>query len=247
MPEKIEGIILNEQSYSETSKILYLLTKEYGYISVLAKGAKQMKSSLRSVTTKFTYGYFQINYKKDKLSNLISCDVINPLKNIQKDLMKISYASYVLDLTKQVMKQTQNSKVFSLLIMTLLKMEEGFDPSVLTSILELKYLDFLGVMPILDSCSLCGTKVGIITLNASLGGYICKNCYHNEPIYSKKTIQLLRMFYYVDISKIATLEVNEKVQKELNTFLEEYYEKYTGLYLKSKNFLKNIHRLQIKN
>ena len=245
MSDKIEGIVLNERSYSETSKIIYLLTKEYGYISVLAKGAKQIKSSLRSVSTKFTYGYFQINYKKEKLSNLISCDIINPFKNIQKDLMKISYASYLLDLTEQVMKQTQNNNVFSLLIMTLSKMEEGFHPGILTSILELKYLSFLGVMPILDSCSLCGTKVGIITLNASRGGYICNKCHTNEPIYSKKTIQLLRMFYYVDISKISTLEVNEKVGKELNMFLEEYYEKYTGLYLKSKNFLKNINRLKV--
>ena len=247
MPEVIEGIVLKERAYSETSKIIYLLTKEYGYISVLAKGARQIKSNLRSVTTKFTYGYFQVHYKKDKLSTLVSCDVINPFKNIQRDLMKISYASYLLDLTEQVLKQTKNNTIFSLLIMTLSKMEEDFNPGILTSILELKYLDFLGVMPILDSCSLCGTKVGIITLNASRGGYICKNCHTNEPIYSKKAIQLLRMFYYVDISKISTLEVNEKVGKELNTFLEEYYEKYTGLYLKSKNFLKSINRLKIGN
>ena len=56
MPEVIEGIVLKERAYSETSKIIYLLTKEYGYISVLAKGARQIKSNLRSVTTKFTYG-----------------------------------------------------------------------------------------------------------------------------------------------------------------------------------------------
>ena len=31
-----------------------------------------------------------------------------------------------------------------------------------------------------------------------------------------------------------------KMNLEINKFLDEYYDKYTGLYLKSKDFLKNI-------
>ena len=73
MIEKVEGIVLNERDYSETSKIIYVLTKEYGYISILAKGAKQMKSPLRSVTRKLTYGTFHIYYKPEKLVMLLFC------------------------------------------------------------------------------------------------------------------------------------------------------------------------------
>ena len=48
------------------------------------------------------------------------------------------------------------------------------------------------------------------------------------------------MFYYVDISKIKELNILDKNKYEINKFLEGYYEKYTGLYLKSKDFLKSI-------
>ena len=62
MIEKVEGIVLNEKSYGEKSKIINVLTKEYGLIGLMAKGAKAIKSPLCSVTGKLTYGYFYIIY-----------------------------------------------------------------------------------------------------------------------------------------------------------------------------------------
>ena len=114
---------------------------------------------------------------------------------------------------------------------------------VITNILELKYLDYLGVMPVLDRCSVCGSEKSIATLSSSRGGYICNNCLKNDRMVSAKTIKLIRMFYYVDISKIEKLDISELCKNEINTFLNEYYENYTGLYLKSKNFINNIKKL----
>ena len=50
--EEVEGIILSETNYSETSKILNILTKEYGLIGVISKGCRNMKSKLRGVSRK---------------------------------------------------------------------------------------------------------------------------------------------------------------------------------------------------
>lgn len=241
---KVKGIIISEKSYSETSKIVNILTKEYGIVSVMAKGAKRLKSPLRSVTNKLTYGYFQFNYKKDKLSNLICVDIINPFNEIKKDLFKISYASYLLDLTFQVIKQSNEKKIFDLLENSLLKIEEGFDPVIITNILELKYLDYLGIKPELNSCSICGSTK-ILTVSTTKGGFVCTNCHTNEKIVDKKTIQVLRMLYYVDISKISKISLNNKTKEEIDNFINEYYDKYAGLYLKSKQFLKSIKNIYI--
>src|SRR5574344_1966961 len=154
--DEVEGIVLTEQNYSETSKILNVLTKEKGIIGIMSKGCRTIKSPLRSVSTKLTYGKFYIYYKEGKLSILKSVDVLNNFKNIQKDIYEISYASYLLELSEQVYKHSGNEEIYELLIQGLIKINEGFDPLVITSIIELKYLDFLGVMPILDKCSKCG-------------------------------------------------------------------------------------------
>ena len=239
MIENVEGIILNTRNYNDTSKILDIFTKKYGVIGVIAKGCKSLKSNLRSVTDKLTYATFTIYYKKDKLSILTEASVINNFNNIKKDIEKISYASYLLDLTNQVYKQSNSNDLYNLLISTLNKLNEGFNPLVITNILELKYLDYLGIMPNLDGCIVCGSK-NVITLSSDKGGYLCKNCRVDEPISSDKAIKLVRMYYYVDIDKISKLDLSKDVINEVNNFIDDYYDRYTGLYLKSKNFLKNL-------
>lgn len=242
MIKDIIGIVISEQDYKESSKLVKIITKD-GIISMIAKGSRKLKSDLRISTTKLTYGTFTMYYKEDNLSTLTSVDIIDNFKNIKKDITKISYASYLLDLASQVMKQNKCEDVFNLLVDSLNKIEEGFSPMIITDILELKYLDYLGVMPIIDECSICGSKTSIATISGSNGGYICNNCLTNEKIVDEKTIKLIRMFCYVDISKISKLEISDKIKLEINEFLDEYYEKYTGLYLKTKDFLKNLNKL----
>ncbi|MBQ9318824.1 MAG: DNA repair protein RecO [Bacilli bacterium] len=239
MNKKVEGIIIREKDYSDTSKILDVFTKEYGIIGVISKGCKQMKNPLRSVSSKFTYGIFNIYYKENKLSTLKEVDIINSFKNIKISIETIAYATFLLDLAEQVYKQNNNEEIYYLLINTLIKINDKFDPLVLTNIMELKYLEYLGVMPELNRCSVCGST-NIVTLSSDKGGYICSNCRTFEPILDSKTIKLIRMFYYVDISKIEKLSISDNIKQEINTFLDSYYERYTGLYLKSKQFLNNL-------
>ena len=240
---EVEGIIVGETSYGETSKIINVITKEKGLIGIMAKGCKSIKSPLRSVTSKLTYGTFIIYYKEGKLSTLKEVSVINSFKNVKKDISSISYAAYILELSEGVIKQSKNTKIFDLLIESLIKIDEGFDPLVIMNILELKYLDFLGVMPILDGCAICGNKHGIVTLSSYRGGYVCDKCYTNEKKVSEKTIKLIRMFYYVDISKITKIDISRQSKNEINMFLDDYYSRYTGLYLKSKKFIQNLQKI----
>lgn len=238
--EKVTGIVLSDTNYSESSKILNVLTKEHGKIGIISKGCRNLKSSLRSVSSKLTYGYFNIYYKKEGLSVLISVDIINDFSNIKQDLFKIGYATFLSDLTNQVLKETSSNEIFTLFINGLIKINDDFDPMIIANIIELKYLNYLGVMPILDCCSVCGSNKKIVTISSFAGGYLCVNCYKNEYIVDEKTVKLLRMFNYVDISKIKELNILPKNKNEINRFLENYYDRYTGIYLKSKDFLTQL-------
>ena len=241
--EEVEGIVISETNYSDTSKILNILTKEHGIIGVISKGCRNLKSPLRSVSSKLTYGVFTIYYKKDKLSILKEVSVIDSFKNIKLDINKISYAAYLLELAGQVYKQSINTDILNLLIASIQKIDEGFDPLIIMNILELKYLEFLGVMPIINSCAICGRKTNIKTLSSFRGGYVCEKCFNDEEIVSSKTIKLIRMFYYVDIDKISKLEISSQARHEINLFLNDYYDRYTGLYLKSKKFIRDLQKI----
>ena len=86
--EEVEGIVVSETNYGETSKIINVITKDRGLIGIMAKGCKSIKSPLRSVTSKLTYGNFIIYYKEGKLSTLKEVSMINSFKNL-----KISFCS----------------------------------------------------------------------------------------------------------------------------------------------------------
>ncbi|MDD2489863.1 MAG: DNA repair protein RecO [Bacilli bacterium] len=243
MIKKVTGIIINDRDYSESSKIIYVLTKEYGLISMIAKGVKRLKSKLRGGTIPLTYGYFHIYYKEDKLSTLIEVDIIDNFRMIKKDLNKLSYASYLCELSGQVIKQATEKdyeKIYNLLIAALFKINEGFKEEVITNILELKMLSYLGVEPKLDACIKCGNVNSIVTVDADKGGFLCLKCRTNEYIVKEETIKTLRMYVYLDINKITKLAINPEVSREIDRFINNYYERYTGLYLNSKQFLSKI-------
>ena len=240
----VKGLVLNETNYSDSSKILNVLTSEYGLIGIISKGCRNLKSKLRGSSRKLVYGTFHFYYKENGLSTLISIDVISDYPKTIMNLKNVVYASYLLDLTRQVVKQSKDEAILTLLISALDKIENGLSPAVVTNILELKYLDFLGVSPVVTGCAVCGKTTNIVSLSPTAGGFICKDCYQNEGYYSDKAIKLLQMYYYVDLEKITKIDVNPKVNMEINKFLEDYYDRYTGIYLNSKKMLKNVIELE---
>lgn len=243
MFKKIEGIVVSEVDYKESSKIINILTPEYGIIGVIARGTKRVNSILKSVATKMTYGYFHVKYSENGLSTLIEVDVIDMFKNIKKDINLMSYAVYLLELADRVYKHDESREVYDTLIASLKKIDEGYDYKIIANIFELKMLDHLGIRPVVDECVNCGSKHDIVTISSYKGGYLCKNCAAGEVIVNIKTIKLLRMFYYVDISKITKLDVSEKIQNELSQFIYDYYDRYSGIYLKSREFLENLEKI----
>ena len=239
MYKKIEGIIVSEFTYEESSKIIKIFTKE-GIVSVIAKGAKKIKSPFFGTTTKFTYGVYNIVYKENGLSRLVDSDILDDFRNIKKDILKVSYATFITELTLQVYKHEENKNIYDLYIASINKINKGYDPLVISNILKLKLLDNLGIKPVIDKCVVCGSTKGIVTVSSYLGGFVCNNCVNNEPIVDIKTISLIRGLYYVDISKISKLEIPDKNKKEIDTFINDYYDRYSGIYLKSKSMLDNI-------
>ena len=240
----VKGLVLNETNYSDSSKILNVLTSEYGLIGIISKGCRNLKSKLRGASRKLVYGTFHFYYKENGLSTLISIDVISDYPKTIMNLENVVYASYLLDLTRQVVKQSKDSNILPLVVSSLDKIENGLNPAVVTNILELKYLDFLGVSPVVTGCAVCGKTTNIVSLSPTAGGFICKDCYQDEGYYSDKAIKLLQMYYYVDLDKITKIDVNPKVNEEINKFLEDYYDRYTGIYLNSKKMLKNVVKLK---
>ena len=239
---EVEGFVISETPFGETSKIINLITRN-GLKGILCKGAKSLKNINRSVTTKFTYGKYIIFDKKEKSSILKEGSIINDFSNIKSDIILIGYMTYLSDLVYQVVKQNCSSEIYDIFISALEKINEGKNPMIISNIFEVKMLDYLGVGINLDCCNNCGTNKNIVTINADLGGYVCSDCYNGEYIYDAKVIKMLRMYKLVNIDSISDLKISDNIVFEINRFLNIYYNRFTGLYLKSKKFLQELTEL----
>lgn len=234
-----DGIVVSSIPFKESSRIINILTKDMGIVGCIVKGCKSLKSKLRLPSEKFAYGTFHFYYKENGLSTLIEADIKNYFINIKSDIVKISYMSYLCELATNVYKESNNSEVYDILISALLKIEDNFDPKIITNIVEIQYLNYIGISLCLDSCVNCGsTKV--VTLSTSRGGYLCADCRNSEPILDGKILKLLRLYNYVDISKISNLDIDSEVSNAIDRIISEYYEDYSGVSTKSKKFLKEI-------
>ena len=242
MQKKIEGIIVSTVDYKESSKIINILTKD-GIIGVVARGSKSIKNHLRTTTTVLSYGIFYLNYRSKGLPIVTEVDIIDYFKEIRKDFLKMNYSLFLIELVSQVFKHENDSSLYKLLISCLKKINDGYEPGIITNIMEVKLLDNLGIMPNLECCSICKSKNDIITISSHKGGYLCINCVGDEYRYDLKTLKLIKMFCYVDINNISKIDISDKIKNELNMFIDDYYERYSGLYLKSKMVIEKMFKI----
>ena len=238
MQVKTKGIVISETNYSETSKILNILTEDYGLIGVISKGSRNIKNKLRGVSNKMNYCEYTISYKEKGLSTLIEGNNLNSFKNIYTDMKKAIYSFFLMDLFYQVLKENNNKNLFKLLESSLIKINDGLNAKLICIIVEIKLLEYLGVSLNLDCCTSCGREDELLTIAINDGGLICKNCYHEGYIFNEKTLKLFLLLAKIDLSKIKKLELtDESAFKEIDKFLDEYYNFYTGIYLNKKEKL----------
>jgi DNA repair protein RecO (recombination protein O) len=243
MLQKCEGIVIRTTDYGENNKIVTLYTREWGKIGVMARGAKKPNSRLTGITQLFTHGYFLLQ-RGSGLGSLQQGEMITSMRSIGEDIFLTAYASYIVELTDKCTDDNKpNPFHFELLYQTLHYMNEGYDPDILMNIYEMKMLNVLGLYPILNKCSVCGSTDGHFSFSIREGGFICHRCLGKDPYHFKlspATVKLLRLFYHIDLSRLGNISVKEETKAELKKVITAYYEEYSGLYLKTKKFLNSM-------
>lgn len=247
MLQKGEGIVIRTVDYGETHKIITLFTRDMGKIACMARGAKKPKSSLVAVSQLLTYGQYLI-YAGHGMGTLRQGEVLESFREIQSDIYKAAYASYMVELLDRLTEDKQrNPFLFELLYQSLHDIEEGLDPEVLTFIFEMKMLDVAGIKPQVNGCVQCGDTEGLRAFSLREGGLLCMNCQHVDPYplhITETTAKLLRLFLYMDLKRLGNISLKKETRKELKAVISAYYDEYSGLALKSKRFLEQLERME---
>ncbi len=149
--EKTEGIIVRLVNWSETSCILTLLTKDFGLISAVAKGARTAQRTLRiSLRPTSPLSHPVHSKSSDALDILTEAKLVRRFKSASSNLVRLNAGFYLAELTHSLLEPGQPFlELFELLAhsLYLLDQDQPIGPIVLQY--ELQLLRLLGTCLVL--------------------------------------------------------------------------------------------------
>jgi DNA repair protein RecO (recombination protein O) len=248
--KKVDAIVLRTLDYGESHQILTLLTATYGKIAVMARGAKKPSSQLRSISQPFTYGTYLLMLSERGMGTVAQAELIDSFRKIREDLFKTAYASYMMELVDRCSEEREPSAGLFLLALTLLSyLADGKDPEVLTRLTEVKMLDFAGIRPELFHCANCGRAIeSSIRFSITLGGPLCGDCQPSDEraIWIKPaTLRLLQTFQAMDVRRLGEINVGADVRRQMSKVLRQYLDEYSGVQLRTRAFLDQLHKYDL--
>lgn len=241
-----EAIVLRSINYGESNKIITLLTKERGKIGVMARGAKKPRSPLHSGSQLLTHGHYLFQKNKG-LGTLYQAETIEGFRYIKSDLVAMSHAAYMLEMVDKLIEENLPSpSLFNWLLKLFELIEEKRPPEVVKLVFELRMLHFAGIQPELNGCASCGSQHGPFSFSFGLGGLLCSECKGQDLAAVPLPDPVTRLFYLfqkIDPNQIGNITLKQETIQLMTHILDHYFEQYSGLRLKTKQFLKQLDQL----
>lgn len=178
----VDAIVLQAFPYSETSKILRLLTAEHGVQSVIAKGARRAKSRYGGILEPFTDGSASFYMKQNRdLHTLSDFELQRPRQRLGRDLVRFGGASLIAEIVLRTASGQASPEVFFGVRSALSDLESvpvaQLEAVVLAHTWTL--ITTLGFGPALEHCVHCGGALperGALYFEYGAGGSLCGEC-----------------------------------------------------------------------
>lgn len=239
MAHIIEGIIIKKIDYKETSKIVYLITKQ-GKRSVVIKGAKRIKSKYLGLSQVITKVNLNVS-KDDEISNIIDGDIINYYDNIKKDLDALNVCYVILENIYYLAgDDTDYNTLYDFINIILDYLNEGKNPlDVLVSFL-VKALYLYGVNPKFTECVICGSKENLVFFDSYHGGVICENCIQEAKVKTSYDIMVKLIEIYFLKPQLGIIQNQKEDNLLMIKVLNDFYEYHLGYKSKSMKILNKM-------
>lgn len=182
--EKSLAIVLRVTEFSETSCIVNLMTREFGRITAIAKGARRLKSPFEAAIDVLAICHIVFIQKANAMSILTEAKLDRRFRSASTDLKRLYAGYYVVELLQKLTDEGDPSpELFDLTQDMLIQLDgtEFFENDLNHRLLryELGLLDLIGQMPMLTRCVSCGrekTEINEVNFGLNAGGVLCQKC-----------------------------------------------------------------------
>jgi len=231
MISNVEAVVLSRRPFRDTSLIATLLTREFGKLSVVAKGARAPKGRMAAAIQPMNMVTAVIYRKEHRdLQLLTQCDVRVPLKHLQTDLAKMEAGLAVVELTSAATHgPEEHRRLYELVARTLEVINSAAHrPRNALYAFELRLLDLLGVCPDFGRCPRCGATGDPVTdspapLLDTGRGVLCARCSRGAVGIAEMTVQVLKVLQYFqqnpDPGAVLNMDLSPQLEERVGTAL----------------------------
>ena len=227
MYEKTEGIVLRETQYKDADKLLTVLTRDFGKITVRGRGIKSGQSKSKAAGQLLAFSEFSL-YENQGRYTLTETTVKEMFPELREDIELLSLASYFAQVAETVAQENDPSgELLSLLLNCLYALSKLKKPQALVkAVFVFRLACVIGFQPDLRECAVCGGECPD-RFNVSQGVLQCSACRNADlegirlPV-SQGTLQALRYLTLCDSKKLFSFSISGNVLSELGQIAESY-------------------------
>jgi len=182
-----DAVILQTFRYSDTSKILRLLTRSAGLQSVIAKGANRPRSQFGGILEPFAEGVASFNPRDSRdLHTLTGFELTRSRQALGGDLVKFGGASLIAELVLRSGIEEADSALYESVSTALDNIQNATKDDVESVVLGRTWslTAQLGFAPALQEGISCGRDIGPeedVTFDYVAGGVRCNACSPGAP------------------------------------------------------------------
>ena len=251
--KSVKGVVLSEEDYGDSDKIITVLCREEGKISVYCRGAKSLKSRKFSSVQLFAYSDITVTSRAGKYY-FSEAELIESFFGIREGLEAISLAMYVAEAALAVTVENENQDDILSLVLNTLYVIANTDKnlSLVKAVFELRLSVCLGLYPSLDACAVCEGESDFFYLDTVGGVLICSQCLMDGkgandgtlsgavlvPV-STPTLSVMRFIVSAPAKKIFSFTYDGDIG-ELSRATEEFFIAQTERSFQTLSFLKGV-------
>jgi DNA repair protein RecO (recombination protein O) len=179
-----DGLVIREIAVGENDKMLTLLTPDRGRISVVAKGARSLRSQVLSVAQLYSYGNYEI-HEKGEYKWLRGGSLIEGFFGLREDIDRLSLAAYIADIACELTGEDLPSiEMLRMTLNTFYAISKGQKShALLKGVYELRAAGFSGFMPELAGCRYCKSDSSDrLYLDVMNGCCVCSDCINKRAL-----------------------------------------------------------------
>jgi DNA repair protein RecO (recombination protein O) len=150
-----EAFILNTKDYGESDRLITFYTRARGKLKGIAKGARRSKK--RFANTFEPCSLVELGYRERRsLVWIEACKLVEPHLALRTELDRWGYGALVSEIVMEMAPEGDpHPELFSLMKATLAQLCEDRDPLNVVLLFAFRFLDLMGYLPVLESCSVC--------------------------------------------------------------------------------------------